>query len=46
MKSAVWKTPDVPLYLFLGGAAAAGSSAVLGAGAEFTGRPALAAPRT
>jgi formate-dependent nitrite reductase membrane component NrfD len=40
VKSAVWKTPDVPLYLFLGGAA--GSSAVLGAGAEFTGRPALA----
>ncbi|SDF65800.1 NrfD/PsrC family molybdoenzyme membrane anchor subunit [Klenkia brasiliensis] len=40
VKSAVWKTPDVPLYLFLGGAA--GSSAVLGAAAEFTDRPALA----
>ncbi|MEI4278314.1 NrfD/PsrC family molybdoenzyme membrane anchor subunit [Klenkia terrae] len=40
VKSAVWKTPDVPLYLFLGGAA--GASAVLGAGAEFTDRPALA----
>ena len=40
VKSPVWKTPDVPLYLFLGGAA--GSSSVLGAMAELTGRPALA----
>lgn len=40
VKSAVWKTPDVPLYLFLGGAA--GSASVLGAMAEFTDRPALA----
>ncbi len=40
VKSAVWKTPDVPLYLFLGGAA--GSSAILGAMSEFTGRPGLA----
>ncbi|RZU32017.1 NrfD/PsrC family molybdoenzyme membrane anchor subunit [Blastococcus saxobsidens] len=40
IKPPVWKTPDVPLYLFLGGAA--GSSAVLGALAEGTRRPALA----
>ncbi|MGY2065137.1 NrfD/PsrC family molybdoenzyme membrane anchor subunit [Blastococcus sp. SYSU DS0619] len=40
IKPPVWKTPDVPLYLFLGGAA--GSSALLGALAEVTGRPALA----
>ncbi|WP_346619881.1 NrfD/PsrC family molybdoenzyme membrane anchor subunit [Blastococcus montanus] len=39
IKPPVWKTPDVPLYLFLGGAA--GSSALLGALAELTGRPAL-----
>jgi formate-dependent nitrite reductase membrane component NrfD len=39
IKSPVWKTPDVPLYLFLGGAA--GSSAVLGAMADVSGRPAL-----
>ncbi|MGY1840944.1 MULTISPECIES: NrfD/PsrC family molybdoenzyme membrane anchor subunit [unclassified Modestobacter] len=39
IKPPVWKTPDVPLYLFLGGAA--GSSAVLGAIADVTGRPAL-----
>ena len=39
IKAPVWKTPDVPLYLFLGGAA--GSSAVLGALADLTGRPAL-----
>lgn len=39
IKAPVWKTPDVPLYLFLGGAA--GSSAVLGAVADLTGRPAL-----
>ena len=30
IKPPVWKTPDVPLYLFLGGAA--GSSAVLSSG--------------
>ncbi|MDK3257589.1 NrfD/PsrC family molybdoenzyme membrane anchor subunit [Blastococcus capsensis] len=40
IKPPVWKTPDVPLYLFLGGAA--GTSAVLGALAEGTRRPALA----
>ena len=40
IKPPVWKTPDVPAYLFLGGAA--GSSALLGAFAELTRRPALA----
>ena len=39
IKPPVWKTPDVPLYLFLGGAA--GSSAILGALADVTGRPQL-----
>ena len=39
IKPPVWKTPDVPLYLFLGGAA--GSSAILGAMADLTGRPTL-----
>jgi Polysulphide reductase, NrfD len=39
IKSPVWKTPDVPLYLFLGGAA--GSSAILGAIADLSDRPAL-----
>jgi hypothetical protein len=39
IKPPVWKTPDVPLYLFLGGAA--GSSAILGALADVTGRPGL-----
>ncbi|MGY1749271.1 NrfD/PsrC family molybdoenzyme membrane anchor subunit [Modestobacter sp. SYSU DS0511] len=39
IKPPVWKTPDVPLYLFLGGAA--GSSAVLGAIADASGRPTL-----
>ncbi|WP_347058971.1 NrfD/PsrC family molybdoenzyme membrane anchor subunit [Blastococcus sp. HT6-30] len=39
VKTPVWKSPDVPLYLFLGGAA--GSSAILGALADVTGRPAL-----
>ena len=39
IKAPVWKTPDVPLYLFLGGAA--GSSAILGAMADVSGRPAL-----
>ncbi|WP_409331742.1 NrfD/PsrC family molybdoenzyme membrane anchor subunit [Trujillonella humicola] len=40
IKPPVWKTPDVPLYLFLGGVA--GSSSVLGALADVTGRPQLA----
>jgi DMSO reductase anchor subunit len=39
LKAPVWKQPDVPLYLFLGGLA--GSSAVLAEGAAATGRPAL-----
>lgn len=39
VKTPVWKSPDVPLYLFLGGAA--GSSAILGALADVSGRPAL-----
>src|SRR3954465_5006159 len=39
IKPPTWKSPEVPLYLFLGGAA--GSSAVLGALGEFTGRPRL-----
>lgn len=36
----VWKTPDIPGYLFLGGLA--GGSSLLGAGAHATGRQALA----
>jgi formate-dependent nitrite reductase membrane component NrfD len=39
LKPPVWKQPDVPLYLFLGGLA--GASAVLAEGAAFTGRPGL-----
>jgi formate-dependent nitrite reductase membrane component NrfD len=39
LKTPTWKTPDVPLYLFLGGLA--GSSAVLAEGAALTARPAL-----
>jgi hypothetical protein len=38
VKSAPWAT-DIPAYLFLGGVA--GGSALLGAGADLTGRPAL-----
>jgi len=40
LKRPVWKTPDVPGYLFLGGVAA--GSSLLGAGAHATGRPVLA----
>lgn len=40
IKTPTWKTPDVPLYLFLGGMA--GASALLAEGAALTGRPALA----
>ncbi len=40
IKSPVWRSPDIPGYLFLGGLA--GASSVLGAGASLTGRPALA----
>ncbi|MEX0426970.1 NrfD/PsrC family molybdoenzyme membrane anchor subunit [Nocardioides sp. DS6] len=39
IKAPVWKTPDVPLYLFLGGMA--GGSALLAEGAAMTGRPGL-----
>ncbi len=39
IKPPVWKSPDVPLYLFLGGAA--GSSSILGAVADLTDRPEL-----
>jgi hypothetical protein len=39
IKTPTWKTPDVPLYLFLGGLA--GASAVLAEGAALTGRPGL-----
>jgi formate-dependent nitrite reductase membrane component NrfD len=39
IKTPTWKTPDVPLYLFLGGLA--GGSAVLAEGAALTGRPGL-----
>ena len=40
INSPVWHSPDIPGYLFLGGAA--GASSLLGAGAQATGRPALA----
>lgn len=36
----VWSSPDIPGYLFLGGLS--GAASLLGAGAELTGRPALA----
>jgi Polysulphide reductase, NrfD len=39
LKRPVWKQPDVPLYIFLGGAA--GVSAVLAEGAAATDRPGL-----
>src|SRR4051812_50157473 len=39
IKQPIWKSPEVPLYLFFGGAA--GASSVLGALGEFTNRPAL-----
>ncbi len=39
LKQPTWKTPDVPLYLFLGGLA--GCSALLAEGAAATGRPDL-----
>src|SRR3954463_15477254 len=39
VKTPVWKSPDVPIYLFLGGAA--GSSSILAALADATDRPAL-----
>jgi hypothetical protein len=39
LKEPTWKTPDVPLYLFLGGLA--GASAVLAEGAALSNRPDL-----
>ncbi|PWW21846.1 polysulfide reductase NrfD [Geodermatophilus normandii] len=39
IKPPVWKSPDVPLYLFLGGMA--GSSSIIAAVADVTGRPSL-----
>lgn len=39
IKTPTWKTPDVPLYLFLGGMA--GASALLAEGAALQGLPAL-----
>src|SRR3954469_11687375 len=39
LKTPTWKTPDVPLYLFLGGLA--GGSAVLAEGAALSGSHAL-----
>jgi hypothetical protein len=40
INSPVWESPDIPGYLFLGGLA--GASSLLAAGAQLTGRPALA----
>ena len=40
IKAPVWKTPDVPLYLFLGGAA--GTSSILAALGDLSGRAELA----
>jgi formate-dependent nitrite reductase membrane component NrfD len=40
IKSPTWKNPEVPIYFFMGGAA--GTSSVIAALAEFTGRPTLA----
>jgi hypothetical protein len=39
IKTPTWKTPDVPVYLFLGGLS--GASSVLAEGAALSGRPAL-----
>ncbi len=39
IKTPTWKTPDVPVYLFVGGMA--GGSALLAEGAALTGRPGL-----
>src|SRR3712207_9477593 len=40
IKAPVWKSPDVPLYLFLGGAA--GTSSILAALGDVSGRSKLA----
>ena len=39
IKTPTWKTPDVPIYLFVGGMA--GASALLAEGAALSGRPSL-----
>jgi formate-dependent nitrite reductase membrane component NrfD len=39
LNAPVWRSPDIPGYLFLGGLA--GGSSLLAAGAQLTGRPAL-----
>ena len=39
IKPPVWKVPDVPLYLYLGGMA--GGASMMALGAELTNRPAL-----
>jgi formate-dependent nitrite reductase membrane component NrfD len=39
LNAPVWRAPDIPGYLFLGGLA--GGSSLLAAGAQLTGRPAL-----
>ena len=39
LKPPVWRAPDIPGYLFLGGLA--GASSLLAAGADLTGRPGL-----
>jgi hypothetical protein len=41
LNAPVWSSPDIPGYLFLGGLS--GAAALLGAGADLSGRPALAA---
>jgi hypothetical protein len=40
LNAPVWRSPDIPGYLFLGGLA--GGSSLLAAGSQLTGRPALA----
>jgi formate-dependent nitrite reductase membrane component NrfD len=40
IKPPVWASPDIPGYLFLGGLS--GAASLIGAGADLTGRPALA----
>jgi formate-dependent nitrite reductase membrane component NrfD len=40
LNAPVWRSPDIPGYLFLGGLA--GGSSLLAAGAQLTGRPGLA----
>jgi len=40
LNAPVWRSPDIPGYLFLGGLA--GGSSLMAAGAQLTGRPGLA----